>query len=62
MDAMEQLIDRKAQNAINFLIPAMREVRQQSRFRALVREIGLVDYWTEFGWPEFCRPVDDGNF
>jgi hypothetical protein len=43
-------------------LPIMHEVRQLPRFKKFVREIGLVDYWNEFGWPDLCRPTDDGDF
>jgi hypothetical protein len=52
---------RNASNALNFWILAMREVRQLPRFKAFVREIGHVDYWSEFGWPDICRPVGAGD-
>jgi TolB-like protein len=43
-------------------VPAVSEVRQLPRFRNYVREIGLVDYWKQFGWPDLCHPTDDGDF
>jgi adenylate cyclase len=42
--------------------PVMTEVRQLPRFKEFVREIGLVDYWKEYGWPDLCRPVGDDDF
>ena len=42
--------------------PIMKEVRQLPRFKEYVREIGLVDYWNKFGWPDICRPLDNGDF
>jgi hypothetical protein len=32
------------------------------RFADLLREMGLVDYWKEHGWPDRCRPEGDGDF
>ena len=43
-------------------LPHMREVRQLPRFNKLMKEIGLVDYWKKFGWPDLCRPVGDDDF
>ena len=37
--------------------PAMKQVRQTPRFKDFMREIGLVDYWKEYGWPDLCRPL-----
>ena len=42
----------------------MKVVRQLPRFKEFVSEIGLVDYWKKFGWPnnDICRPVGDDDF
>jgi TolB-like protein len=50
------------QNALHFWLPSMREVRQLPQFKAFIREIGLVDYWNEFGWPTICRRVGAADF
>ena len=23
---------------------------------------GLVDYWEQFGWPDLCQPLENGDF
>jgi len=33
--------------------------RQDPRFAALVTELGMVDYWREYGWPDVCQPAGD---
>jgi adenylate cyclase len=38
------------------------EVRQLPRFKEFVREIGLVEYWKEYGWPDLCHPLGDDDF
>jgi tetratricopeptide (TPR) repeat protein len=55
-------VEQNAQQALIFWLPSMREVRQLPKFKALVRDLGLVDYWNMFGWPELCRPLGDGDF
>ena len=45
-----------------FWMPLTSEVRQLLVFRELVADIGLVDYWREFGWGDFCRPVGTDDF
>jgi len=62
MDAMEKGISIDAGGIFILWYPAMREVRQTPRFKALVKKIGLVDYWNQFGWPDICRPVGYGDF
>jgi len=39
--------------------PAMRKTE---RFKILVRNAGLVDYWRAHGWPDLCRPVGTDDF
>jgi len=62
MDAMEKGINIEASGLIDYWLPVFHEVRQLPRFKEYVREIGLVDYWNEFGWPDLCRPVGDDDF
>jgi hypothetical protein len=35
----------------------MAPFRQDPRFAALVTELGMVDYWREYGWPDVCQPA-----
>jgi TolB-like protein len=37
----------------------MAQFRQDPRFADLVTELGLVDYWREYGWPDACQPEGD---
>jgi TolB-like protein/DNA-binding winged helix-turn-helix (wHTH) protein len=37
----------------------MAPFRQDPRFAALVTELGMVDYWREYGWPAVCQPAGD---
>jgi len=37
------------------------EARQLPRFKEFVKEIGLVDYWNKFGWPDFCHQLNNGD-
>jgi len=42
--------------------PSYAPVRKMEPFKALVRRLGLADYWRERGWPEFCRPTTADDF
>ena len=37
----------------------MAAFRQDPRFADLMAELGLVDYWREYGWPDDCQPAGD---
>ena len=62
LDALEKGIKIHARGMFKIWNPVMKEVRQLPRFKELVREIGLFDYWKEYGWPDLCRPVGDDDF
>ncbi len=40
----------------------MAPARKTERFKRFARSAGLVDYWRERGWPEFCRPIGADDF
>ncbi|MGH7292463.1 MAG: hypothetical protein ACREJT_14695, partial [Myxococcota bacterium] len=43
--------------------PFKTAIRADARFKAVVREIGLVDYWRATGkWGDFCHPVGKADF
>jgi TolB-like protein len=42
--------------------PSYASVRKMERFKTLVRNAGLVDYWRARGWPDLCRPVGTDDF
>jgi TolB-like protein/Tfp pilus assembly protein PilF len=43
--------------------PVMKGVRGQPGFKAVVQEMGLVDYWRATGnWGDFCRPLANNDF
>jgi TolB-like protein/DNA-binding SARP family transcriptional activator len=37
-------------------------LRKTERFKALMRNAGLVDYWRARGWPDLCRPMGADDF
>jgi adenylate cyclase len=62
MDLVENSYKIDAGRTFLLWLPIMHEVRQLPRFKEYIKEIGLVDYWNQFGWPDLCRPVGDGDF
>ena len=62
LEVMEKAYTIDASSLFFFWTPLGQEARQLPRFKEFIREIGLVDYWNKFGWPEMCRPLDNGDF
>ena len=42
-----------------FFLPDAGALRQTDHFRNLVTVSGLLDYWREWGWSDYCRPDGD---
>jgi TolB-like protein/Tfp pilus assembly protein PilF len=50
---------------VNFFVlwhPSYAPMRKTERFKALMRDAGLVEYWRARGWPDLCRPVGADDF
>jgi TolB-like protein len=64
LELLRGLPEEVNENAVAWALwrPVVSELRDHPEFRALVREMGLVDYWREYGWPDFCRPAGSKNF
>jgi TolB-like protein len=55
-------VARQSSSVSNLWLPIFDDVRRLPDFKDLVRDLGLVDYWREYGWPPFCRPLDGDDF
>lgn len=42
--------------------PGLAATRSLPGFKNLVEDMGLVPYWREYGWGDFCRPVGNEDF
>jgi TolB-like protein len=40
---------------ILFFLPEAGKLRQDPRFRQMIVDSGLLDYWKEWGWSDYCR-------
>jgi TolB-like protein/class 3 adenylate cyclase len=61
LDSLKKGVSMNASTYFHWY-PVFHDVRQTLRFKEWVREIGLVDYWKEYGWPDLCRPIGDDDF
>lgn len=43
-------------------LPVFSDVRRQPGFKNLIRDLDLVDYWRDYGWPDNCRAAGDSDF
>lgn len=62
LNALERSANLQNSGLFFIWAPIMEDVRKLPRFKEFLREIGLVDYWSEFGWPDFCRKVGNSDF
>jgi TolB-like protein/Flp pilus assembly protein TadD len=57
------LVERRGSMVIDLWHPNFSRIRRDPRFKEIVRDIGLVEYWRESGaWGDFARPVNDVDF
>ena len=62
MRAIKASLDESTVPVIMIWQPVFREVRQLDEFKAYMREIGLVAYWQQYGWPDLCKPIGEDDF
>jgi hypothetical protein len=42
--------------------PSFAPARKTERFKAYMRNVGMVDYWRNDSWPDLCRPMGADDF
>jgi hypothetical protein len=42
--------------------PLLHDLRRTERFKTLMRDFGLVDYWRARGWPDLCVAQGETDF
>lgn len=65
-DAMLSIAERESEkgrfiNAVIFWDPRNAAFRADPRFTAIVRKLGLVEYWRELGPPDFCADEPEAD-
>ena len=51
--------DQEAINLETIWMPEGAALRRLPGFPDLMKKVGLVDYWKQYGWPDDCRPVGE---
>ena len=60
--AYEELIENPEWATYVFWHPDGDEFRTTPQFKALVRELGVYEYWQAQGFPPQCKPIGDDDF
>ena len=42
--------------------PTYARIRKTERFKTFLRDVGLIEYWKQRVWPEFCHPTSANDF
>jgi TolB-like protein len=62
LELLAAALERSRINIYYVWMPLLERARQRPAFNALLRDLGLVDYWREYGWPEICQPTQGDDF
>lgn len=62
LEALSREVPYTSIRYVTLWYPIMSEVRRQSRFKTLVEQLNLVDYWRKHGWADSCRPLGAEDF
>jgi TolB-like protein len=61
--ALRSAVDEWSAQMAYAWLPQLAPMRRLPDFEEYMREIGMVKYWQEYGWPtEFCRPLAGDDF
>jgi TolB-like protein len=62
LDLFTAALEQSRTNTYYVWMPLLERARQRPAFKALLRDLGLVDYWREYGWPPICQPTQGDDF
>jgi tetratricopeptide (TPR) repeat protein len=60
--AMSKAIRQQPSRIWYLWLPVFEDTRGRPGFKTLIRDLNLVDYLRQYGWPNFCRPTDGNDF
>jgi hypothetical protein len=59
---MRSAVTEQGGQAMYLWLPQFQPMRRLPEFKTLLREIGIVAYWQQYGWPAICRPGRGDDF
>jgi len=62
LDALRAAVDEQGGQMVYAWLPQLAAMRRLPEFKAYARDIGLVAYWHQYGWPPGCRPLTGEGF
>jgi hypothetical protein len=62
MTSFEETFNSSPEQVYAIWRPVYRDMRKLPRFKEFARDVGLVDYWKQYGWPDMCRPFGENDF
>ncbi|HWN36865.1 MAG TPA: hypothetical protein VNP02_00115, partial [Gammaproteobacteria bacterium] len=61
-EAMRAATEERAVLIAYAWLPQLADMRKLPEFKTYLREIGMVDYWKDYGFPDICREVGEDDF
>jgi hypothetical protein len=61
-DAIRSAVTEQGGQAAYLWLPQLKEMRQLPEFKGFLRDIGIVEHWKRYGWPDVCRPLGNDDF
>ena len=61
-DAFDLYLEAGSSASLTLWVPSAARFRQSEQFDAVIRNLGILDYWQANGFPAFCRAVGADDF
>jgi len=60
--AYDELVENPGPFAYSLWHPDGDECRTTLQLKAIIREVGIFEYWQARGFPPQCKPIGDDDF
>lgn len=62
LKVMSEEVRQNKARMVYLWFPVFSDMRRLEEFKALMRDLNLVDYWKDQGWPDVCHPAGNDDF